>query len=70
MKSFLPIVVAVLGPISNNYPVPGYAVSCQSQGGSCHDGDRDCPAGTRSVFWDEGCSAAFWPWEEDDKCCA
>ncbi|KAL2812170.1 hypothetical protein BJX63DRAFT_432798 [Aspergillus granulosus] len=64
MKSFIPIVLALV-----SFAAQGYAVSCQSQGGACHDGDRDCPAGTRSVFWDTGCDSAFWPWEEDDKCC-
>ncbi|XP_006455363.1 hypothetical protein AGABI2DRAFT_194962 [Agaricus bisporus var. bisporus H97] len=45
------------------------AISCQSQGGSCHDGGRDCPAGTRSVFWDSGCAESHWWWTHDDKCC-
>ncbi|KAI9369568.1 hypothetical protein BJX61DRAFT_545463 [Aspergillus egyptiacus] len=64
MKTFNVLVLAVLG-----FATHGYAVSCQSQGGACHDGNRDCPAGTRSVFWDTGCNSAFWPWQDDDKCC-
>jgi len=48
------------------------AVSCQSQGnnqGYCVDGDRDCPGGSKSVFWDTGCYTSPWPWGDDDKCC-
>jgi len=50
--------------------LPGYAVSCQAQGGSCHPGgESDCPAKTHSVLWDTGCDASDWPWTDDDKCC-
>ncbi|KAL2865322.1 uncharacterized protein BJX67DRAFT_383064 [Aspergillus lucknowensis] len=64
MKSFMPVVLALMG-----FAAQGYALSCQDQGGSCYDGDRDCPAGTDSVLWDDGCASGFWWWEEDDKCC-
>ncbi|KAF9356539.1 hypothetical protein BGX26_005141 [Mortierella sp. AD094] len=50
------------------------AVSCQAQGnnnGHCISGDRDCPGGQKSVFWDTGCHSKDWwdPWDKDDKCC-
>lgn len=45
------------------------AVSCQSQGGICIDGRRDCPLKWRSVFWDSGCGSGYWPKKKDDKCC-
>ncbi|KAF9446674.1 hypothetical protein P691DRAFT_776691 [Macrolepiota fuliginosa MF-IS2] len=55
------------------FAVGSNAISCQAQANGVRPAQcvyGNCPTGTRSVFWDTGCSSRgiLW-WKETQKCC-